>query len=135
MSKKITEIEKLVKDGEVSKEVMLELISTLKDMEEEVSNLNKRCEDLEEEIEAINEDINLINDGMHIEEYDTVFSAVCPYCEKEIEINLEDIEDTEEFTCPHCKKEITLDWDGECDCGCGQDHECDDNCDCSGDEE
>ena len=48
-----------------------------------------------------------------------MFSAVCPYCQEEIEIDLEAIEEDEEITCPNCHKEITLEWDDDCGCGCG----------------
>ena len=127
MSERIDEIKRLVGQEKDSEKVISELMDLLEEMDNEIASLNARCDDFEEELEAVNEDINLINDGMHIEEYDTVFTAVCPYCEKEIEINVEELDDMEEITCPHCKKEITLEWDDECDCG---DHDCDDDCDC-----
>ena len=127
MSERIDEIKRLVGQEKDSGKVISELMDLLEEMDNEIASLNARCDDFEEELEAVNEDINLINDGMHIEEYDTVFTAVCPYCEKEIEINVEELDDMEEITCPHCKKEITLEWDDECDCG---DHDCDDDCDC-----
>ena len=130
MSERIEKLENLIGEGVFNKEVATCLLNMLKDMDNEIETLTSRCTELEEEIEAINEDINLLNDGMHIEEYDTVFSAVCPYCQEEIEINIEDLENEEDFTCPHCKKEISLEWDDECGCGCDCDHECDDDCDC-----
>ena len=133
MGERIDNIKKLIGKEKDSEKVISELLDLLGEMEDEIVALNNRCDDLEEELEAVNEDINLINDGMHIEEYDTVFSAVCPYCQEEIEIDLEAIGDDEEFTCPSCNKEITLEWDDDCDCGCGcgEDHECDcDDCDC-----
>jgi len=129
MSERINELKKLIGKEKDSGRVISELMDLLEEMDNEIASLNARCDDFEEELEAVNEDINLINDGMHIEEYDTVFTAVCPYCEKEIEINVEELEDMEEITCPHCKKEITLEWDDECGCGC-EDHDCDDDCDC-----
>ena len=129
MSERINELKKLIGKEKDSGRVISELMDLLEEMDNEIASLNARCDDFEEELEAVNEDINLINDGMHIEEYDTVFTAVCPYCEKEIEINVEELEDMEEITCPHCKKEVTLEWDDECDCGC-EDHDCDDDCDC-----
>ena len=129
MSERLDNIKKLAGKEKDSEKVISDLIDLLEEMESEIITLNNRCDDLEEELEAVNEDLNLINDGMHIEEYDTIFSAVCPYCQEEIEINVEEIEDMEEITCPHCKKEITLEWDDECSCGCG-DHECSDDCDC-----
>ena len=129
MSERINELKKLIGKEKDSGRVISELMDLLEEMDNEIASLNARCDDFEEELEVVNEDINLINDGMHIEEYDTVFTAVCPYCEKEIEINVEELEDMEEITCPHCKKEITLEWDDECGCGC-EDHDCDDDCDC-----
>ena len=134
MSERLDKIKKLVGKEKDSENVIAELLDLLEEMEEEIVTLTNRCDDFEEELEAVNEDLNLINDGMHIEEYDTVFSAVCPYCQEEIEINVEEIEDMEEITCPHCKKEITLEWDDECGCGCG-DHECSGDCDDCEDEE
>lgn len=134
MGERIDNIKKLIGKEKDNEKVIFELLELLEEMEDEISTLNNRCDDFEEELEAVNEDINLINDGMHIEDYDTVFTAVCPYCQEEIDINLEEIEDMEEVTCPHCKKEITLEWDEECSCGCG-DHECSDDCDCHHDDE
>ena len=131
MGRSIEEIKKSIKGETVSADVVLDLLQVIEDMEKEIASLTERCSDLEEEVEAINEDINLIYDGMHIEEYDTMFSAVCPYCHEEIEINVEELEEEEDFTCPHCKKEISLEWDDECDCGCSDcGHDCDDECDC-----
>ena len=92
MDKKIKNIEELIEKGSFDKETAVLMLGLLKDMAEEIASLSDRCADLEEEIEAINEDVNLLNEGMHIEEYDTVFSAVCPYCQEEIEINIEDLE-------------------------------------------
>ena len=133
MSDRIDNIKRLVEREKDNENVLSELIDLLEDMNDEISSLRNRCEEFEEVLEAVNEDINLINDGMHIEEYDSVFTAVCPYCNKEIEINVEELENMEEVTCPHCKKEITLEWDDNCDCGCG-DHECGDDCDCNDEE-
>ena len=87
MSERLDNIKKLAGKEKDSEKVISDLIDLLEEMETEIITLNNRCDDLEEELEAVNEDLNLINDGMHIEEYDTVFSAVCPYCQEEIEIN------------------------------------------------
>ena len=131
MSDRINDIKKLIGKEKDSEKVISELLDLLEEMDDEISSLNNRCDEFEEELEAVNEDINLINDGMHIEEYDSVFTAVCPYCNEEIEINVDELEDMEEVTCPHCKKEITLEWDDNCDCGC---HDCGDDCNCDDEE-
>ena len=117
MGERTEKLKKLVDNGKDSLEVIAEMLDLFEEMENEVDELNKKYNSLEEEVDAINEDISLLNDGMHVEEYDTIFSAVCPYCQEEIEIDLEAIGDDEEFTCPSCKKEITLEWEDDCDCG------------------
>lgn len=133
MGERTEKIKKLIAKEKDSMDVIAEMLDLFEEMEEEVEALNKKYSELEDEVDAINEDISMLNDGMHVEEYDSVFTAVCPYCQEEIEIDLENLEDDEEFKCPNCNKEITLEWDDECDC-CG-DHECDcDDCDCDDEE-
>lgn len=133
MGERTEKLKKLIANEKDSMNVISEMLDIFEEMEEEVESLNKRYSELEDEVDAINEDISMLNDGMHVEEYDSVFTAVCPYCQEEIEIDLDDLEDDEEFKCPNCNKEITLEWDDECDC-CG-DHECDCGCEDCDDEE
>lgn len=125
MKDKLKDIKKIMKDGDTEK-VVFGLIDIIQDMDERLKSLTKKCEMMESEIDGMSEEIGLLSEGMHIEDYDPIVEAVCPYCHEEIEINLENLENEEEFTCPHCKKEITLEWDGECDCG----HDHHDGCDC-----
>ena len=139
MGERTEKIKRLIEKEKDSMDVIAGMLDLFEEMEEEVEELNKKYNDLEDELDAMNEDISMLNDGMHVEEYDdSVFSAVCPYCQEEIEIDLEKLDDDEDFKCPKCGKEITLEWDDECDCGCCGDHEHDcvcDDCDCYYDDE
>ena len=121
---------------------ILKLQDTSKAIEKLVNivlEMQSKIEDLEEEISIINEELDMLSNDMQIENYDSIFEAICPYCQEEIEINLEELEEDEEFVCPHCGKEIALEWSedscgccdhDECDCGCDHD-DCDhDDCDC-----
>ena len=119
MGKRTDEIKRLLKEEADSSKIIAALVDAVEDMENELDALQN-------ELDAMNEDLSLLSDGMHIEEFDSIVDAVCPYCGEEIEIDLDNLENEDEFKCPHCEKEITLEWD-ECECGCGHDH---DDCDC-----
>jgi len=119
MSKRIDAIKSLMQEEGNSSKVISALVDLVESMEKEL-------EALQNDMDAVNEDLSLLSDGMHIEEFNSIVDAVCPYCGEEIEIDLDNLEDEDEFKCPHCEKEITLEWD-ECECGCGHDH---DDCDC-----
>ncbi|MBQ7668803.1 MAG: hypothetical protein IJS47_05710 [Clostridia bacterium] len=127
MSKKeIKELKKIISDNENNNnEVVSKLLDIIEDLEKTIEELTTRCSDLEEDIEAINEDMELLTDGMHMEDYDPILDAVCPYCNADIEINLDEVEGQDEFKCPECGKAITLEWDSVCDCGGDCDGDCD----------
>lgn len=80
---------------------------TLKSMEKEVKNIA---------VDIYGEDES--EDG----EYD--FTIVCPYCDEEFSLEVDELED--EVKCPNCNETIELDWGHECDEGscssCG--HHC-----------
>ena len=119
MSKRVDAIKNLMQEEGNSSKVISALVDLVEEMEKEL-------EALQNDMDAVNEDLSLLSDGMHIEEFNSIVDAVCPYCGEEIEIDLDNLESEDEFKCPHCEKEITLEWD-ECECGCGHDH---DDCDC-----
>lgn len=107
-----------------------------------MSDLNQQIEKLLKEMQEIKENQKEMNNKMekmqdvinHIESdiysdegFD--FEIVCPYCEHEFVIGVD--EEKSEIECPECKNLIELDWSGDlCDC---EDDDCSGHCHgCSG---
>ena len=126
------DLEKILKIKD-SNEAISELVNVLLKMNDKIEELEAKIDDLEEENSIINEELDMLSTDMQLENYGSVFAAICPYCNEEIEIDLEELEEGDDFVCPHCEKEIALEWSEDCDCGCcDHDHDdCDcDDCDC-----
>ena len=108
------------------------LLTVVSKMQDKIDELETKIADLEEENSIINEELDMLSTDMQLENQGSVFAAICPYCNEEIEIDLEELEEGEDFVCPHCEKEIALEWSDDCECGCGgHDH---DDCDCDCDD-
>lgn len=104
------------------------LLKEIQEIKENQKEMNKRMENLEQVIDHIKYDI-YSNEGFD-------FEIVCPYCEHEFVIDMDEEEDKVE--CPECKNIIELDWSAEelDDCGCSGHcdcHECSDCDDCDED--
>lgn len=114
-----------------SNEAIAKLVDVISAMQNKVNELEIKVADLEEGNSIINEEIDMLTNDMQLEDYDSIFEAICPYCQEEIEIDLEKVDEDDDFVCPHCGKEIDLEWSDDCDC-CEHDHDgCDcDDCDC-----
>lgn len=91
--------------------------------------LTNRMQQLENNMKKIEEDIYLDS-----EEEELGFEIICPYCNEEFEVDMND-ELKSEVKCPECNNIIELDWNqDECNghCGsCGDDcGHCEDDCNC-----
>ena len=82
--------------------------------------LNTRMQQMESTIKRIEDDVYL-----NEEDEDIDFEIICPYCNTEFEVDMND-EIKSEVKCPECNNIIELDWNQEED-GCNG--HC---CDCNG---
>lgn len=93
-----------------------------------ISELTQRQVSMEETLRSMEKEIKNIAVDIYGEEesedgeYD--FTIVCPYCDEEIVLEVDELKD--EVICPSCNETIELDWGHECDEGscssCG--HHC-----------
>lgn len=101
---------------------IVELAQAQKETNEKISNMEKSLKKIENDIYLDEDD----EDGEYTME------IVCPYCNKDFSVDIDQIADKDEISCPECKNTIELDWGKECGCS-DCDGECDDDCDCCGD--
>ena len=93
-----------------------------------ISELTQRQVSMEETLKSMEKEVKNIAVDIYGEEesedgeYD--FTIVCPYCDEEFSLEVDELED--EVKCPNCNETIELDWGHECDEGscssCG--HHC-----------
>ncbi|MBR3002268.1 MAG: hypothetical protein IKF38_01675 [Clostridia bacterium] len=86
------------------------------DIEEKISNMQQDIADIEQEIYVEDEDliydeISDIDDLEELSDYD--FEIVCPYCDNEFLIDLN--QENSEVECPRCNNIIELEWSGNTD--------------------
>ena len=142
----LKEIEKNLKteeDIEFAKTKVLELYeifsNELENLQENLTNrldiVATKYSLLEDKLEIVENVIDKIKQDIYIEdkeEYD--LDIVCPYCDKEFTIDMDESEELQNVvTCPKCNNIIELDWnDDDCehDCSC-----CENGCKNKEDEE
>lgn len=99
-------------------DLKLEIEKLLKEMKEIKQNqkvMNEKMTKMQQVIDHIESDI-YSEDGFD-------FEIVCPYCEHEFVIDVD--ESKQEVQCPECKNIIELDWSGELEDTCsGHCHGC-----------
>ena len=99
--------EEITKLDELANNRVSEIAKTQVAMEEKLNEIARGLKSIEEDIYGEeDEDDN---------EEDYEFSVLCPYCDKEFIVEIDEIED--EIVCPECNNKIELDWGDECDCG------------------
>lgn len=105
--------------------------SFLEDIEKRIEKLEKTQKELDEKMEKMQQVINNIEKDIYSEEgFD--FEIVCPYCNYEFIIDMD--ENKSEIECPECQNIIELDWSGDlehdedegCTGSCGGCHGCHD---------
>lgn len=101
--------------------------------EDRINALAQNQTKLEDKIKSIQKVVNTIEkdiyDGDLDSEEDTYdFQIICPYCNYEFVIEMDDMK--EEVTCPECRNMIELEWDGHeeegCSGSCQHCHGCED---------
>jgi len=112
-------------------DIMLEQIDYIMEYKkEEIEKLEKTQQQIEEKMSKMQAVLDNIEKDIYSEEgFD--FEIVCPYCNYEFIIDLD--ENKTEVECPECKNTIELDWTGdvedqadECSGNCHGCHGCDD---------
>lgn len=109
-------------------DIVLDKLNYIADYKnEEIEKLEQSQKQIEEKMSKMQEVISNIEKDVYVEDgYD--FEIVCPYCNSEFIIDIN--EDKKEIECPDCKNIIELDWSGdiddELDGGCqgGSCHDC-----------
>lgn len=86
--------------------------------ENKIDTILERQSNFNEKITKIENMLNNIQKDIYMDET-ADFEIICPYCNKEFVIQLDELKD--EVECPECKNTIELDWN---DCG----DECSDGC-------
>ena len=114
-------------------DVVLDKIDYIVDYKnEEMQKLEEAQKQIEEKMSKMQQVIDNIEKDIYVEDgFD--FEIVCPYCNHEFIIDLD--EEKSEINCPECQNVIELDWSGDVDeendlsqSGCsGQCHGCN-NC-------
>ena len=80
--------------------------------EEKLNQLEDKQKEIDKKMEKMQQIINHIEEDIYAEDgFD--FEIVCPYCNYEFIIDLD--ENRTEIECPECKNIIELDWSGNVD--------------------
>ena len=99
----------------------------IKEMEKAQSAIEHKISNIETIVDNIEGDI--YEDDEQDEDYE--FEVVCPYCNYEFSVDMDNIE-KDEIECPECHNIIELDWSGDpeddhiggCNGGCSSCHGC-----------
>ena len=110
--------------------VLKELDSISNNKEEKINQLEETQRQLDEKMQKIQQVIDNIEKDIYSEEgFD--FEIVCPYCNYEFIIDMD--ENKKEIECPECENIIELDWSGDisdeneiegCNGNCGSCQDC-----------
>ena len=125
IKKIMTNLEEKIKDEETLNIVKTEIFNLYNAFADEISELNsdmntrmielaqsqneanEKMDKIEKSLKKIENDIYLDDDD---EEGEYTMEIVCPYCNKEFSLDIDQIADKEEINCPECKNAIELDW-------------------------
>ena len=104
-------------------DVILEQIDYIAEYKkEEIEKLEHAQKQIEERMEKMQSVLDNIERDIYAEDgFD--FEIVCPYCNYEFIIDMD--ENKTEIECPECKNTIELDWTGDID---GEHHGCSGDC-------
>ena len=94
-------------------DVVLDKIDYIVDYKnEEMQKLEEAQKQIEEKMSKMQQVIDNIEKDIYVEDgFD--FEIVCPYCNSEFVIDMD--ENKKEIECPDCKNIIELDWSGDID--------------------
>lgn len=98
--------------------LFFEEISNLENLaNSRISELASKQAEMGETLNSIEKEVKNISLDIYGEEEDEdgeyTFTILCPYCDEEFTIDVDDVDD--EVVCPNCNETIELDWGHECD--------------------
>ena len=114
---------KLNMDKDANK-LMLEMLTVMGEMAEEMAAMAEKHNDLNEYVESIDDDLAELEETLFGEDElggededlsgdededmdeDDLIEYACPHCGHEIEFRASDVEFDEDFLCPQCQKPI-----------------------------
>jgi len=114
---------KLNMDKDANK-LMLEMLTVMGEMAEEMAAMTEKHNDLNEYVESIDDDLAELEETLFGEDElggededlsgdededmdeDDLIEYACPHCGHEIEFRASDVEFDEDFLCPQCQKPI-----------------------------
>lgn len=87
-------------------------IEKLSQIEKTQNELANKIDTIEQEIDEIEQDIYSEDEGImeNIEDSECDFEIICPYCDTEFFIDID--QENSEIECPQCNNIIELDWTG-----------------------
>ena len=93
-----------------SHKLILEIVSVLEEMSEEIGRLNEHTEDLSEYVEAIDDDLSTLEELCYEDEDrdndDEEITYECPHCGYEVTFSAGDVDFEADSRCPACGKEL-----------------------------
>lgn len=102
-------IDESTKEGRI----LTEIVSVLKDIAVEISEISESQKVVQEYIDAIDEDLAELQEDFYDEDYelyedegDNFIKLECPNCEDTVYVDKDIIAKGEEITCPNCHKKI-----------------------------
>lgn len=144
MKRIMTNLEEKVKDKETLEIVKTEMFNLYNAFADEVIELNavmnnrvlelaQAQKETNEKMDKMAKSLKKIENDIYLDEDEDdgeyTMEVICPYCNKEISLDIDEIADKDEISCPECKNTIELDWGNECNCD-----DCGDDCDCCGED-
>lgn len=103
------EIDKTSKEGKI----LAEIVTVLKDMAVEISEISESQKVVQEYIDAIDEDLTELQEDFYDEDYefyedegDNFVEIKCSTCGDFVYVDKDIIASGEEITCPNCHKKI-----------------------------
>ena len=93
-----------------SNKLMLEMLTVMGEIAEEMAAMEEKHNDLNEYVESIDDDLVELEETLFGEEDglsdDDLILYACPHCGNELEFSASDVDFDEDFLCPVCSKPI-----------------------------
>lgn len=130
------ELDATTKEGKL----LLAIVDVLEEMASSLKDVEEICDELDEMVDILDEDLSDLEDDVYGDEDEDedededdeevdgeIYEVTCPACDNMIYLDEECLL-CGEISCPECGQKLEFDMTG-CDCDC-DDHHCDCGCDC-----
>lgn len=98
-------------------EVLDDVAITVEDLEDVQEELSEQMDDIDEDLAQLESEVYEDEE----DEEDSIVDIECPHCNKDVEIDLDDLGEDSTIECPNCHEKIEVELD--CDCDCCEDEE------------